>query len=139
MNVSTILKLRCPVCEKGKIFKTYFDTPERCSSCGFYFMRENGYFLPHVAIGYGLVVSVTLGIWPLLRYVFGVESDAVILTSMIVSGLLFGIWSNRYAKMLWLAFDLTLHPAVQEDFESRGRTAEDATDVAAEFQKRNSE
>jgi len=122
MKLSTILSLRCPVCEKGKIFHSYFDTPERCPSCGFYFMRENGYFLPHVAIGYSLIVTVTLSIWPLLKYGLGITSDAILLTTMILTGLVFGLWSIRYAKMLWLALDLTIHPSVLEDFQARGRT-----------------
>jgi uncharacterized protein (DUF983 family) len=121
MRLSTILRLRCPVCENATIFNGYFDTPTRCSFCGYFFMRESGYFLPHVAIGYGATVIVALSVWPLLQYVFGVKSDAVILTAMIVTGILFGVWFLRYAKMLWLALDLTLHPPANEDFQSRGR------------------
>jgi len=56
-----------------------------------------------------------------MKYVLGVRSDAAILTTMIVTGILFGVWFLRYAKMLWLALDLTLHPAANEDFQSRGR------------------
>ena len=85
-------------------------------------MRESGYFLPHVAIGYGATVAVALGVWPLLRYVFGVRSDGIILTSMILTAVGFGSWFVRYAKMLWLAFDLAMHPPTREDFESRGRS-----------------
>ena len=121
MHLSTIIRLRCPVCENAKIFNSYFDTPKKCPSCGYFFMRESGYFLPHVPIGYGATVLVALSIWPLLRYVFHVQSDAVILSAMIVTGVLFGIWFLRYAKMLWLALDLTLHPPANEDFQSRGR------------------
>jgi hypothetical protein len=40
---------------------------------------------------------------------------------MIAVALGFGIWVIRYAKMLWLAFDLYMHPPVREDFEGRGR------------------
>ena len=46
-------------------------------------MRENGYFLPHVAIGYPIIVFVALGMWPLLQYVLGVQSDAIILGTMV--------------------------------------------------------
>ena len=87
-------------------------------------MRESGYFLPHVAIGYGATVLVALSVWPLMQYVFGIHSDALILTTMVVTGILFGIWFLRYAKMLWLALDLTLHPPAREDFQSRGRHTE---------------
>jgi uncharacterized protein (DUF983 family) len=122
MTLSSFLRLRCPVCEQGRLFHGFFDNPDRCPACGFYFMRENGYFLPHVPIGYGATVFLALSMWPLLKYVFGVRSDAVILTVMVVTAIVFGVWFTRYAKMLWLVFDLYLHPPVTEDFQKRGRT-----------------
>jgi uncharacterized protein (DUF983 family) len=100
MRLSRLLQLRCPVCGVAKLFQGYFDNPERCPNCGFYFMRESGYFLPHVAIGYGGTVLVALGSWPVL---------------------VFGIWFVRYSKAIWLAIDLTLNPPSADDFESRGR------------------
>jgi hypothetical protein len=121
MTIRSLLTLRCPVCGKGKLFRGYFDTPHKCPECGYYFMRETGYFLPHVPIGYALTVLAALSVWPLLRYVAGVESDAIILVSMITVGICFGVWVVRYAKMLWLVIDLTIHPPAQEDFQSRGR------------------
>ena len=113
--------LSCPVCGKGKLFRGYLDTPERCPECGFYFMRETGYFLPHAPISYLIVVGAAVKLWFVLRYVIGVQSDWVMLLSITVLPVLFGVWSNRYAKMLWLAIDLWLHPPGREDFESRGR------------------
>ena len=121
MRLSAFLQLRCPVCQNARIFHGYLDTPDRCPSCGFFFMRENGYFLPHVAIGYPIIVFVALSMWPLLQYVLGVQSDAIILGTMVTVGLLFGFWFLRYAKMLWLVFDLWMHPSVIEDFQARGR------------------
>jgi hypothetical protein len=84
-------------------------------------MRESGYFLPHVAIGYGFTVLAGLGTWPLLYFVFGVRNAALTLSIMVAVALFFGIWFVRYSKVLWLAVDLTLHPPASEDFESRGR------------------
>ena len=84
-------------------------------------MRESGYFLPHVAIGYGVTVLVALGCWPVMRYLLGIESPTITLIVMIVVAVLFGIWFVRYSKALWLAPDLTLHPPAAEDFNSRGR------------------
>jgi uncharacterized protein (DUF983 family) len=121
MKVGALLRLRCPICGKGELFQGYFDSPVRCPRCGFFFMRESGYFLPHVVIGYGFTVVAALGTWPLLYYVFGVRNAAVTLTTMVLVALLFGIWFIRYSKVLWLALDLTLHPPNAEDFESRGR------------------
>jgi hypothetical protein len=121
MKLANLLTLRCPVCDKGKIFKGFLDTPERCPECGFYFMRETGYFLPHAPISYLLIVGAAAIMWALLRYVFNVESDAIVLSSIVAFGVAVGFWTNRHAKMLWLVFDLWLHPPTQEDFESRGR------------------
>jgi uncharacterized protein (DUF983 family) len=126
MSLRNFLALRCPVCKKGKIFEGYFDTPERCPACGFFFMREAGYFLPHVPIGYIVTVGASLGSWPLLTYVFGVTSAVVTLTVMVLVAIFFGVWSLRYAKMLWLVIDLKIHPPVKEDFETRGRSADES-------------
>jgi hypothetical protein len=52
-----------------------------------------------------------------------VQSDNIILTVMILVGLLFGLWSIRYAKIIWLNIDLTIHPPNREDYEQRNRNA----------------
>src|SRR5262245_13383268 len=121
MTLRGFIALRCPVCDRGKLFRGYLDTPQRCSQCGFFLFRESGYFLPHVAIGYGGTVLIALSVWPLLRYVFKVDSDAIILISMVTVAIAFGIWFIRYAKMIWLVFDLAIHPPTSEDFQPRGR------------------
>jgi Na+/melibiose symporter-like transporter len=84
-------------------------------------MRESGYFLPHVVIGYAGTVIAALGTWPVLYYLFGVRNATVTLSIMVAVALLFGVWFVRYSKVLWLALDLTFHPPHSEDFESRGR------------------
>jgi len=121
MKLSALLRLRCPICGKGKLFRGYFDSPERCPSCGYFFMRESGYFLPHVPIGYAFTVAISLGTWPVLYYIFGIRNAAVTLTTMIAVAVIFGVWFIRYSKALWLALDLKLNPPSSEDFESRGR------------------
>lgn len=121
MRLKNLLGLRCPVCGKGKIFHGYLDTPDSCPECGFYFMRETGYFLPHAPISYLLIILAAVVPFVLLRLVFHVESDVIVLSSMILFAVAFGVWSNRYTKMIWLTIDLTLHPPTKEDFQGRGR------------------
>ena len=84
-------------------------------------MRETGYFLPHAPINYLGIVLAALITWLVLHFILGVESDWIVLTSIVVVPALFAVWSNRYAKMIWLMFDLWLHPPTSEDFQSRGR------------------
>jgi hypothetical protein len=84
-------------------------------------MRETGYWLPHAPIAYLFIVVAAVVVWFVERYILGVESDAIVLLSITVLPVLFGVWSNRYAKMIWLVLDLWLHPVSQEDFAARGR------------------
>jgi len=86
-------------------------------------MRETGYFLPHVVIGYGATVLVALGCWPVMKYALRIDSPAITLAVMIGVALGFGIWFVRYSKAIWLALDLTIHPPSPDDFTSRGRNA----------------
>lgn len=121
VKLENLLRLRCPVCGRGKIFHGYLDTPDSCPECGFYFMRESGYFLPHAPISYLLIVMAAAFAFVLLRLVLHVESDAIVLSTTIVFAVAVGLWSNRYTKMIWLTIDLTLHPPTKEDFQGRGR------------------
>src|SRR5262245_61131427 len=109
MKLRSILTLSCPVCGQGRLFNSLLDTPEQCPRCRYFFMRETGYYLPHYAIAYPPTVAVALLVWPILQYVFGVQSNAIILSAMILAGIVFGFWFIRYAKMIWLVIDLTIH------------------------------
>ena len=84
-------------------------------------MRETGYFLPHAPISYLGIVAAAFLTWAVLRYILHIESDFIVLGTMLAAALLFAVWSNRYTKMIWLLFDLWLHPPTREDFEDRGR------------------
>ena len=121
--LSSVLKLTCPVCLQGRVFTGLFDTKHRCDNCGYFFSRDSGYFSGAVIFGYSATIALSLGSWPFLKYVLGIESDRVILALMIVLALGFPLWFLRYARMLWMALDLYLNPPVTEDFELRGRPA----------------
>ena len=123
ISLGALARLKCPVCREGELFRGYFDNPDQCSTCGYFFMRESGYFLPHVPIGYAFTVLASIGSWPLLRFVVGIKDAAITLTVMVAVAILFGIWFIRYSKVFCLALDLTLRPPTSEDFEERGRRA----------------
>lgn len=122
IQLGALLKLRCPLCGAGKLFNGFFDSPQRCPNCGYFFMRENGYFLPHVPIGYAATVVVALSVWPLLYFVFHVQNSTLTLSTMVVAAIVFGAWFIRYSKVIWLAIDLKLNPPTSEDFAARGRS-----------------
>ena len=112
-------QLQCLACGRGKLAAGLFELPKRCGRCGYYFERETGYFLPHVVIGYVPTVGVALGCWQFLERVLKIRADAAILPIAIGAAVLFAIWFVRYAKALWIAFDLLFHPPTAEDFQPR--------------------
>lgn len=72
------LRLRCPVCGKGKLFETYFRMHPICSCCGVGFAREHGQWVGSLDINtfvvvFGLMIAsafspdwslpVTLAVW----------------------------------------------------------------------------
>ena len=119
--LSSVIRLRCPFCLKGRVFDGLFNTLRRCPECGYFFARESGYFLGSVYFGYGATVLVVLGAWPILKYVIGLESELITLGILATVAGLFPIWFFRYSRMMWMAFDLYWNPPVQEDFEPRSR------------------
>ncbi|MBF6590838.1 MAG: hypothetical protein IVW57_09965, partial [Ktedonobacterales bacterium] len=49
------LRLRCPNCGQGRLFRGVYAMRERCSVCGWVFEREEGYWTGAMAVN--LVVS----------------------------------------------------------------------------------
>jgi uncharacterized protein (DUF983 family) len=93
------LKLRCPVCGKGKLFRTYFAMNDLCSCCGVGFAREHGQWVGSLDINTLLTAVVLMaGVafgpeWPIA------QSLAVWCTAAVV----FPIVSFRYSRGLWTA------------------------------------
>ena len=52
------MKLRCPCCGHGRLFKTRFRTHERCSACDERFEREPGQGFGAIYINLGLSVML---------------------------------------------------------------------------------
>lgn len=103
------LRLRCPWCGVGRLFAGWFRMHRRCSECGLEFEREPGYYLGSIYINYGVAVVLTLVLHLLMQYVWQV---AIGIQVALLTGLasLFGLVFFRYARALWLAFDLAFDP-----------------------------
>jgi hypothetical protein len=104
------LRLRCPVCRKGRIFAGAVKMNPQCPHCRYVFEREPGYFLGAIAIGYfigvGIVVAIAFGIRriaPTLdwEWCFGIA---------LVGYPLFTPFVFQYARTIWMYFDNWLDP-----------------------------
>lgn len=93
------LRLRCPVCGKGKLFRTYFAMYDHCSCCGVGFSREHGQWVGSLDIN-TLLTAVVL----MAGVAFG--PDWPIATSLAVwctAAVVFPILSFRFSRGLWTA------------------------------------
>lgn len=116
------VRLRCPNCGGGGLWKSWFQLRHACPTCGLRLERgEQGYIvgaqmfniiaaeLVFAAIFVGVLVATTPDVpWGWLQW-----GGPILM-------LLFPVFFYPFSKMLFLAFDLVFRPARPEDFTSQG-------------------
>lgn len=102
------VRLRCPFCGQGRLFRGWFSMHNACSHCGASLEREPGFFLGSIYFNYGLTALVTAIAYPLLMFQ-GVP-DKYLMPATLAWALLFPLWFFRYARSLWLGFDQYVDP-----------------------------
>jgi len=98
------LRLRCPVCGKGRLFRGWFKMHDDCQECGAKFERESGFYLGSIYMNYGLTALIVAIGYPVLLFNGVVKENPLLVMAMVFS-ILFPIWFFRYARALWLGFD----------------------------------
>lgn len=93
------LRLRCPVCGEGKLFRTYFAMHANCARCGVGFAREHGQWVGSLDLN-TFVVAFALMIgtaftppWPL----------AMSLAVWCAAAILVPLATFRFSRGLWTA------------------------------------
>ena len=93
------LRLRCPVCGKGRLFRTYFTMHEKCLSCGVGFAREHGQWVGSLDINTFVVafaLMIGVGFAPL-------GSLEVSLAFWCAAAILVPLVTFRFSRGLWTA------------------------------------
>jgi len=117
-RVRRVIRLRCPVCGGAPVFRGWLRGHQRCGACGYVFRRrEAGYFLMAMGISYFATAAVAVATWFLLEFTAGVRSLAVVFWTTVVVAAAFSLWFSRYARLLWMTFDLIIDPPAAEDFQ----------------------
>ena len=108
------IRLRCPRCGLGRLFRGPFKSLHNCAGCHLRFEREQGYYLGAIYLNYGATVVLAL-----TGYFLGERYGALTLTQQIALwgtfSLLFPLWFFRYSRSLWLALDHFFDPGGTED------------------------
>jgi uncharacterized protein (DUF983 family) len=115
--------LRCPVCSKGKLFRSAFGMHQQCPVCHFTYEREEGYFTSAIAID--LVVSeliVTAIALPLAAN----PSIPITLALLwcVPLAILLPVFFYRHSRSLWMSMDHFLHPVLGSGFSQQPRLPE---------------
>ncbi len=110
------LRLRCPLCGRGKLFAGPFRMHTHCSECGAKFEREAGFFLGSIYFNYGLTALIVAVAYPMLLF-SKTASERTLLWSALAFTLLFPMWFFRYARALWLGFDQFMDPRNRRDVD----------------------
>ena len=104
-----VLKLRCPRCGVGPLFKNLITMHERCPHCSLKYERAPGYFLGSTYINYGFMAITTMSAYFALHYGAGFSNEQLtipLLAYCIVMPLIL----FRYARAWWLAIDSLCDP-----------------------------
>jgi uncharacterized protein (DUF983 family) len=126
---------RCPVCGQGPLFRTYFTPHDRCSACGFYYVRGNeygreGYFTGAMAIN--LVIT---GVVPLVALFILAVTTRLSVWELTAAGVawtvLFPIVFYPYSCALWIVIDHLLHPPTPAELAGQRPDNDVASPLAA--------
>ena len=98
------LRLRCPACGKGKLFRDWFRTADQCEDCRYDLVREPGFYLGSIYVNYGLTALLLVAICSPLVLLTDIPYSVLTPLALFFC-LLFPIWFHRYARALWLGFD----------------------------------
>lgn len=111
------LRLRCPLCGQGRLFRGWFAMHETCAGCGLKYNREPGYFLGSIYINYILTAILVTGGYFGLHFGTDIE-PTVNLWTMVAFSVVFPACFFRHARSLWLGMDLFWDPPEAKDLDS---------------------
>lgn len=105
------LRRRCPNCGGKDIWKSWFNTKERCPKCSHVFEREEGYWVMAIVVNTALVIAIfavlfvggVIATWP------DIEWPLLLTVALVTNGIL-PFLLFPYSKTLWIALDLKTHP-----------------------------
>ena len=105
-----MLRMRCPRCRQGRMFRGSFAMNDPCPVCGLLFQREEGYFLGAMYGSY-VLGSVVLGLLYLLAAALLPEQNgAIVVLVALIPYLFFVPVIFRYSRVTWVYFERLSSP-----------------------------
>src|SRR2546425_6798359 len=104
------LRLRCPRCLEGRVFRRFVTMHDSCPACGHVFEREPGYFVGAMYISYALAIPMYLLLVAILRSFMRGASDIAVLAAGLPLVCLAAPLLFRYSRVIWMHFDWVFDP-----------------------------
>ncbi|MFM7245481.1 MAG: SMP-30/gluconolactonase/LRE family protein [Planctomycetaceae bacterium] len=98
------IRLQCPRCGEGSLFRGLFRMHDAFPACGASFKREQGFYLGSIYINYGATVIGTGALYALLVLALGWSHEAA-LAACLAAAVVFPVVFFRWARSLLLALD----------------------------------
>jgi uncharacterized protein (DUF983 family) len=107
-----ILRLRCPRCFQGKVFKGSFAMNEPCPVCGILFQREEGYFLGAMYVSYLIASVFMLSLYFVAQWLWPDLNSYVLVFAITILYLPFVPVVFRYSRVVWMHFERCGSPGI---------------------------
>ena len=119
------VRLRCPECGRGRLFRGWFRMAEECSHCKLSYQREPGFYLGSIYINYGLTSAIVAVAYPLLRLFTRID-NVVLMSSTVAFAVIFPVVFFRHARSIWLGFDQFCDPKPSNLQQESGESQPDS-------------
>ena len=103
------LKLRCPECGLGRLYRAPFRMNTQCEYCDLIYEREQGYFIGAIYLNIMATESLLLGTLLIYGLITG-QVNQIILTVLILLALGLPPIFFHHSRSLWLSIDHILNP-----------------------------
>jgi uncharacterized protein (DUF983 family) len=100
--VRRTLMRRCPVCGKGKMFRSYFAMNERCASCGSIFWKNEGEWMGPMVMDYTAAGAAALLTW--LATSWFDLSELMQFLLPVAATVVAGVIAIPWSRSLWTVF-----------------------------------
>jgi uncharacterized protein (DUF983 family) len=106
------LRLRCPRCGDGRLYKTFFRMNRECNVCGLGYYRESGYYVGAMMINYGITAALVLAVYLISRLMPEIwhASPELKIATWMCAAIIVSLLLVRTTRGLWLAFDYWVEP-----------------------------
>lgn len=103
-TIVRVVRLRCPACGIGPLFRGLFAMAPECGRCGYSYRREPGFYLGSIYINYGVTAIGTILLYALMVMGLGASQERALAVSLVVA-VVFPVVFFRWARALLLALD----------------------------------